>query len=377
VAQVALSLLLLVSAAIFDRTVASLHAIPLGFDREHVLLFTIRPSAVGYQGATALRLFESVHERLRHLPGVVGVGISQQPLPSGGGTAALASVDGEPPGELAPHAVLTSVGPDFFKTMRIPIVSGREFTAADNAGAPPVAIVNRLFVTTRGLANPIGRMLKVGESRYTIVGVADNALTFNLKEDGRSAIYFSYLQNGRTPQMTYEIRTAGDPLALAGSVREIVRQADSRLAIHEMKTQAVHIDQAISTEITLARLCSVFAALALLIACVGLYGTVAFNVARRTLEIGIRSALGATRRRIVWMVMRDVLVMAAAGLMIGLPLALAGSRYVKSFVYGIVPNDPVSIAAAIVLLFVAGLFAGLVPASRAARIDPLRAMRCE
>jgi ABC-type antimicrobial peptide transport system permease subunit len=262
--------------------------------------------------------------------------------------------------------------------MRIPIVSGREFTAVDNAAAPPAAVVNRLFVTSRGLHNPIGRILTVGKTRYTIVGVADNALTFDLKEDGRSAIYFSYLQNSDTVrQMTYEIRTAGDPLALAGPVREIVRQADSRLAIHQMKTQAAHIDQAISTEITLARLSSVFAAIALLIACVGLYGTVAFNVARRTFEIGIRSALGATRSRLVWMVLRDVLAMTAIGLLIGLPAVLTGSRYVKSFVYGIVPNDPVSIAAAVGLLLIAGMLAGLVPASRASRIDPLTAMRCE
>jgi predicted permease len=378
VAQVALSLLLLVSAALFDRTVSSLHAIPLGFNRDHVLLFTIRPSAVGYQGAAAIRLFESVHDRLRQLPGVVDVGISQQRLPSGGGTAARVTIDGLPPDETARHVVITSVGPGFFKTMRISMLSGREFTAGDDAAAPRAAIINRRFVSSFALDNPVGRIVGVGQSRYQIVGVSDNALTFDLKEAGRPAIYFSYLQNaGTVSQMTYEIRTIADPLALAGAVREVIRAADSRLAIHQMTTQAAHIDQAISTEITLARLSSVFAAIALVIACVGLYGTVAFNVSRRTLEIGIRSALGATRLRIMWMVVRDVLAMAAAGLAVGLPLVLAGSRYVKSFLYGIVPNDPMSIAAAVALVLLAGMLASYVPASRAARIDPLRAMRCE
>ena len=378
VMQMAFSLLLLVSAALFDRTLASLHAIPLGFNREHVLLFAIRPSAVGYEGSTATRLFESVREQLSQLPGVRDVGISSRPLPMGGGTMAPVSIDGVPQDATSRHAVITSVGPGFFKTMEIPIVTGREFTVRDNASAPRAAIVNRRFVAAHGLTNPIGRVLTLDDERYQVVGVADNALAFSLKEDGRSAVYFCYLQSTRTvSQMTYEIRTTGDPMALAGPVRQVIREADSRLAIQDMKTQGAHIDQAISTEITLARLCSVFAAVALLIACVGLYGTVAFNVARRTIEIGIRSALGASRRRIVWMVLRDVLLMAIVGLAIGIPLALAGSRYVKSFLYGVPPNDPSAIAGAVVLLLGAGLLAGFVPARRASRIDPLTAIRTE
>jgi macrolide transport system ATP-binding/permease protein len=380
VTQIAFSLLLLVSAGLFDRTLASLHAIPLGFNRERVLLFTIRPYAVGYDGAAATRLFEALRERLRQAPGVRDVSLSSRPLPMGGGTTAALSIDGVPSDEAAPYAVIASVGPDFFKTMQIPIVAGREFTNRDDATAPRAVVVNRRFVSTRGIADPIGRTLVTfgGRERYEIVGVADNALTFNLKEDGRPAVYFCYLQSTRAPRaMTYEIRTAGDPIDLAVPVREIVREADFRLAISEMKTQAAHIDQAISTEITLARLCSVLAALALVIACVGLYGSVAFNVARRTTEIGIRSALGASAGRIVWMILSDVCLMAAAGLAIGLPLVLAGSRFVKSFLFGVAPNDPAAIAAAVVLLLAAGLLAGFVPARRASHIDPLGAMRCE
>jgi predicted permease len=380
VTQIAFSLLLLVSAGLFDRTLASLHAIPLGFNREHVLLFTIRPYAVGYEGAAATRLFETLRERLRQVPGVRDVSLSSRPLPMGGGSSAAVSIAGAPSDETAPHAVITSVGPDFFKTMQIPIVAGREFTNRDAAAAPRAVVVNRRFASTRGIADPTGRIVLMpgGKERYEIVGVADNALTFNLKEDGRAAVYFCYLQSTRAPRgMTYEIRTTGAPLDLVVPVRDIVREADFRLAISEMKTQAVHIDQAISTEITLARLCSVLAALALVIACVGLYGSVAFNVAQRTTEIGIRSALGASAGRIVWMILSDVCLMAAAGLAIGLPLVLAGSRFVKSFLFGVAPNDPAAIAAAVILLLAAGLLAGFVPARRASHIDPLGAMRCE
>ena len=387
VAQMALSLLLLVAAGLFERTLASLHDIPLGFNRERVLLFTIRPSTVGYQGPAAARLFETIRERLHDLPGVRDVGMSVVPLPTGGGTTTTVAILGMPGAVAAvmptpPHTVISVVGPDFFKTMQIPIVAGREFTGRDAADAPRVSVVNRRFAHAFGVDNPVGRTMSIGQDRYEIVGLAENALTFNLKEDGRPAAYFSYLQgassDARVPgQMTYQIRTAGDPLDVAGPVRALVREADPRLAIHGMKTQAQHIDQAISTEITLARLCSTFAILALIIACVGLYGTVAFNVARRTTEIGIRSALGASGGRIVWMILRDVCLMAAVGLAIGIPLVLAGSRYVKSFLYGVTPTDPAAIALAVGVLLTAGLLAGYVPARRASRIGPLGAMRCE
>jgi predicted permease len=270
------------------------------------------------------------------------------------------------------------VGPEFFETMQIPIAAGRDFTSRDLAGTPRAVIVNRRLARLFGLENPVGQTLTRRTEQFAIVGVVEDALTFQLKEDRRPVAYFAYLQAERpSGQLTYEVRTAGNPLSLAGAVRETVRRVDSRIAIHELKTQAAHIDQAISREITLARLCSGFAALALIIACVGLYGTVAFNVARRTNEIGIRMTLGAQRIRIVWMVLRDVLFMTAAGLAIGIPLALVGSRYVKTLLYGIEPGDPVAIASGIAALVVSSALAGLVPARRASRIDPMIAVRHE
>jgi ABC-type antimicrobial peptide transport system permease subunit len=177
--------------------------------------------------------------------------------------------------------------------------------------------------------------------------------------------------------VTYELRAAGDPLAHGSTVRQIVREIDSCLAVSDLKTQAAHIDQTISQEIALARLCTVFAVLALGIACVGLYGTFAFNVTRRTGEIGIRMALGAQRAGIVWLVLPSVLTLEVLGLAIGVPVVLAGSRYVESLLFGVKPNDPLALTAGVFVLLTAGLVASYVPARRASRIDPMEAVRHE
>jgi predicted permease len=381
--QIALSVVLLVGAGLFGRTLMSLHAIELGFNRDNVLLFTVRPSTVGYRGPALLQFFEDLRERLRAVPGVQEASLSSRPMPMGGGTSTMVGVDGataEPqPDGRPPYAVLASVGPSFFRTMQIPLV-GREIAPSDGIAAPKVAIVNRLFAKAFRLDSPVGRTMTMGldKARFEIVGLADDALAFTLKEERKPIAYLSYLQAPNTPgTMTYELRTAGSPLELAGPVRELVRQMDARLAIHDLKTQAVHVDQAITREITLARLGSGLAVLALVIACIGLYGTVAFNVARRTNEIGIRMALGAPAGRIVRMVLGEVLVLAAAGLIVGLGLSLLGSRYVKTLLYGIEPNDPATIAMAVAVLFGCGLLAAFPPARRAARIDPITAVRQE
>jgi predicted permease len=278
---------------------------------------------------------------------------------------------------------LFSVGPAFFTTMQIALTAGREFDARDSAGAPLVAVVNQRLARVLGLTDPVGRRISVGQSStYEVVGVVGDALFLYLKEEQRPMVYFSYLQDpylrgSAPPEMTYEVRAAGDPLGLANTVRQIVRQVDVRLAVSNMKTQAMHIDQAISQEIALARLCTAFAVLALVIACVGLYGTVAFTVSRRTGEIGIRMALGARRAGIVWLVLRSVLTLELLGFVIGVPIVLAGSRYVESLLFGITPNDPRALIAAVVLLFSAGLVASYVPARRASSIDPMIAVRHE
>jgi predicted permease len=390
VAQVAFTLVLVVAAGLFGGTLSNLHSIALGFNRDNVLLFTIVPEAAGYKGPALTRLYGDLRDRLSQVPGIRRVSLSDRALPVGGGTIMTVTAIGVPPpppppaGQIALNSAgVFSVGPAFFDTMQIPLTSGREFDERDETGAALVAVINQRLARVLGLASPVGSRITLGlNSTYEVVGVVGDALFLQLKDDLRPMVYFPYLQDphlrGSVPgQMTYEVRTAGNPLVVASTVRQIVRQLDSRIAVSDLKTQAAHIDEAISQEIALARLCTVFALLALVIACVGLYGTVAFNVTRRTGEIGIRMALGAQRAGIIWLVLRSVLTLEVLGLAIGIPVVLAGSRYVESLLFGIKPNDPMALAAGVAVLFTAGLVASYVPARRASSIDPMVAVRHE
>jgi macrolide transport system ATP-binding/permease protein len=390
VAQMVFALVLVVAAGLFGGTLSNLHSIGLGFNRDNVLLFTIMPEAAGYDGPARRRLYRDLRERLGQMPGVRSVSLSNRPLPAGGGTMAPVIAAGVPPppaapGERAPNgAGLFSVGPAFFETMQIPLTAGREFDERDETGTASVAVINQRLAKVLGLENPVGSSISLEgqNTMYEIVGVVGDALFLRLKDEIRPMVYFPYLrdpylQSSAPGEMTYEVRAAGNPLGLANTVRQIVRDLDSRIAVSDLKTQAAHIDEAISQEIALARLCTVFALLALVIACVGLYGTVAFNVSRRTSEIGIRMALGAQRAGIVWLILRSVLTLELLGLAIGIPVVLAGSRYVESLLFGIKPNDPMALTAGVAVLFAAGLLASYVPARRASSIDPMIAVRHE
>jgi ABC-type antimicrobial peptide transport system permease subunit len=200
-----------------------------------------------------------------------------------------------------------------------------------------------------------------------------------LKGPFREIVYLPFSQSSYRPvdSLTFELRTSGDPLRYVSTVREIVRQADMRIPVTNVNTQAAEIDQTMNQEIILAKLCTAFALLALLIACVGLYGTMAYTVARRTGEIGIRMALGAPRAAVVWMVLRQAFVLAMAGLAIGMPTALATSKFVESFLFDVRPNSPASLAGAAAILLSAALLAGYMPARKASRIDPMSAVRHE
>jgi predicted permease len=299
------------------------------------------------------------------------------------GTGLPLGVAGEPRNDA--NRIL-SVGPAFFATMQIPILAGRDIGDRDRPGSPAVAVINQEFARTSfGDRNPLGQHLTLGRGDgdrlardMEIVGVSKNARYGGLTRDIPPVAYIAYSQGYPRPdQMVYALRTAGDPLRYINSVREIVRQADARVPVYEVRTQAADIDRTINQEITFAQLCSGFAILALLIACVGLYGTVSYNVARRTGEIGIRMALGAQRGKVVQMVLREVLVLAAAGLAIGMAAALGGSKLVASFLYGMKANDPLALTLAVVTLLGAALLAGYIPARKASRIDPMTALRHE
>jgi macrolide transport system ATP-binding/permease protein len=264
------------------------------------------------------------------------------------------------------------------------MVLGRPIGSHDVNGAPLAAVVNEAFAKKYfPNQNPIGRRFGLGNSQaddLAIVGVAKNARYSSLKQAIPPVVYLSYLQDvlKRPPMpMYFELRTAGNPLALAQSVRKIVHDAAPTVPVTGMMTQTQRIDSTIMQESTFADLCTAFAVLALAIACVGLYGTMAYSVSRRTNEIGIRMALGAERRRIVWMVLREVLALAAAGLAVGLACAWSSISAIKSFVFGMKPADPLSIALAAGILIAALLLAGFAPARRASRIDPVTALRHE
>jgi predicted permease len=278
-------------------------------------------------------------------------------------------------------ARVMATGPRFLTTMQIPILAGREIDDRDQPGSTPVAVISeRLARTYFGNENPVGRRITfVDEKRdFEIVGVSANLRYGGLRNEEESPTTVFVAAGQFSPDgMTYALRTPGDPLRYVKSVYEIVREADSHIPVTDVVTQAAEIDRTISQEVTFAKLCTGFAVLALLMACVGIYGTMSYNVAREVSEIGIRMALGAQRGAVVWMVLRRVLILAAVGIAISVPAALSGSRFVKSFLFGIQPNDPGTLALACVVLVSATILAGYAPARRASRINPLSALRQE
>jgi predicted permease len=383
VSQIAITLLLLVGAGLFVRTLGNLNSVALGFNRENVLLFTVNAKQPGYRDQALVRFYDQLQQRLAGLPGVRAVTATSYALISG----SLNNTNFTIPGYTGPNKAVNNlaVAPGFFSTMQTPILLGREIEERDVMSTHRVAVVNEAFVKTYyNGENPVGRYFGLGgkgaqaSPDIEIVGVAKAARYHAIKEEIDPVVYFPYSQNLRAlGQLVFEVRAAGDPMALANSVRQAVQQLDARVPVSNVVTQTKQIDQTIAQERTFATLCTCFAVLAVLIACVGLYGTMAYSVARRTNELGLRMALGAERRRLIWMVLREVLVLAAVGLAIGLPAALASTRLVESFLFGLKPNDVAALTAAALLLVIAAAAAGFGPARRASRIDPWTALRHE
>jgi predicted permease len=379
VAQIAISFLLLVAAGLFVRTLNKLHSIQLGYARENILLFSLNARQAGHRDPEITTFYTDLRKRFESIPGVRSASLSQSSIISAGhagatyrGAIKIGTVAVQGAGVLV-------VGPRFLTTMQIPILAGREIDDRDQPGSTRVAVISeRLARTYFGRENPVGRRITfVDENRdLEIVGVSANVRYGDLKQ-GNSMTVFIPVSQFPPQGMTYALRTAGDPLRYVKSVHEIVRKADSRIPITHVITQAAEIDRTISQEATFAKLCTGFALLALLIACVGLYGTMSYSVARQVGEIGVRMALGAQRGVVVWMVLRRVLLLAAVGLAISLPVALSASRVIKSFLFDTHTNDPRTLALAAVVLLSAAILAGYAPARRASLIDPVAALRQE
>ncbi|MGA3190118.1 MAG: ADOP family duplicated permease, partial [Bryobacteraceae bacterium] len=381
VGQIALSLLMLVAAGLFVRTMNNLESIQLGFNRENLLLFELDARKAGHKDPEITTFYADLLKRFSAIPGVREATLSNESLIRAGYGLSL-SIQGKP---ASGANRLSVIGPGFMKTMQIPLIAGRDIDERDQPDSPAVAIVSELFAKVNFPdENPMGQhvaiMARPGRPPrdMEIVGIAKDVRYGGLRDKARPVMYIPYNQGFPRPErMTYELRTAGDPLRYVNTVREIVHQADSLVPLANVKSEVQEIDQTINQEIIFAELCTAFAILALIIASVGLYGTISYNVARRSSEIGIRMALGARRGTVVKMILRQVFALAAMGLIIGIPAALGASKLVSSFLFGIKPNDPLAITAAVIILLAAAILAGYAPARRASRIDPMVALRHE
>jgi predicted permease len=380
VSQIAITLLLLLAAGLFVRTLSNLAAIPLGFNEDNLLTFQLDARQSGHTEPGIVAFYEELRRQFSAIPGIRSASLSKHTLIGQGTSATGVSVSGVMPKN---SSRVLAVGPDFFATMQIPLRLGREITDRDRPGSPMVAVVNEEFVRLNfGDRPPLGQRLGLPRvcpaCDIEVVGVSANALYGTIKRAAPPTVYLAFAQ-GAWPvrEMVYELRTVGNPIGYVPAVRDLVQRADERLPLAEVKTQRAWIDETINQEITFARLCSAFALLALAIACVGLYGTTSHTVAWRTGEIGIRMALGAQPGRVVWMVLGEVFVLAAAGLAISVPIALTASKVVESFLFGMKPNDPLAWAGSVVSLVAAAAVAGYLPARSASRIDPVIALRHE
>jgi len=378
VTQIAFTLLILVTAGLFVRTLSNLASIQLGFNRENLLTFQLNARQAGHDDPEIVAFYNDLRTGFSAIPGVRAASLSEYAVIGMGTSGTDVSVSGAAPES---SSILT-IGAGFFATMQIPMLLGREIDEHDRPGSPMVAVVNEAFAKRSfGDRNPLGQHLAIDrmcpKCDIEIVGVSANSLYGDLKGPPPPTVYLSFGQSvwGPVQGMVYELRTSGNPLNYVSAVRDLVQRADPRVPLSDVKSQSARIDQTINQEIAFARLCTAFALLALVMACVGLYGTVSYNVARRTGEIGIRMALGAQRGRVLWMVLREVVLLAAAGLAIGMPAALAASRLLESFLFGMKPTDPLALTGSVVTLVTAAILAGYLPARSASRIDPMIALR--
>ena len=383
VAQICISLLLLIGAGLFTRSLVNLvHSDP-GFRADHLVAFTIDPSLSGYTLERRLALFHELEQRLSALPGVTSAARAQF-FPFGGwnwgnGIKAPGSRNA---GQQYVDCGENSIGPGYFATLGIPLLAGREFNANDNAAGAKVAILNETFA--RFLfegANPIGRHIQIGSinADAEIVGVVKDSRYGDLREKPERFMYVPFEQEGDdfTRQSAFLVRTGGGDRSVMTAARAIVKQLDANLPIERLTSMRLVIDDSIYTDRLMATLAIAFGVLAAILAAVGLYGTVSYSVARRTREFGIRLVLGAAPQSVLLSVMREVGWLLAVGVGVGLPLSYGLARLAESQLFGIRAHDPWAIAGAMLVIAVVGLFAGLAPAVRAMRIEPVHALRYE
>jgi predicted permease len=377
VAQVALSLIVLAGAGLVVRSLSNLKAIDPGFDTQNVLQFGVNPTLTGYYKSDQVEpLYRELQGRLSGLPGVVSVSYSSDTLLDGGLWTSDVKVEGRTDKSTVETQML-AVGPEFFSTMKIPVMTGRTMTREDSQSKREVAVVNKSFVK-KFLENRAPLGLHFGgndpkDPQYEIVGVVGDTKYAGLRDEIAPTAYIP-LKDG---DAHFALRAGINPQTLLPAVRKVVSDLDDNLPVFDVRTQTERIDRLLFNERLLARLATLFGLLALVLACIGLYGLLSYEVARRTREIGIRAALGAQNRDVLRLVGTQALVLVALGVVLGIVAAMGVTRSLGSLLYGVQPSDPITFLAVCALLTIVGLAACYIPARRATRVDPLVALRYE
>jgi len=373
VVQVGLSIVMLTSAGLMLRTLGELRSVDPGFDTRNLLLMWIDPSLAGYNKAHVESFYEDLQQRLAALPGVESASYSSDALLDGSLQTLEIRVDREPSKQSVKAQVLM-VGPQYFTTMRLPVLRGRSLSLPDVRGGLPVALVNEVFV--REFLNgrdPIGRYFASGHQQWEIVGVLRNAKYDSLTKKDKPTVYFPLI-NGPA---VFALRTDTPPATLIPAVRKTAHDLDENVPVIRVQTQSEVIDQGLFVERLLARVLGVFSGLGVGLACIGLYGLVSYETASRTQEIGVRTALGAQQSDVLWLFLRQGVMVMLLGLAVGVGAAALATQLLTSMLYGVKPLDPGTFIAVPILLFGIGLAASLLPAARAARVDPAVALRSE
>ena len=380
VSQVALSLVLLVGAGLFLRTLRNFSELDPGFDRAHLLTVWLDTHMAGYKEEQLSALYQRLIERVEAIPGVRSASVASCGLAIGCGDSSDIYLPGVPHTNGETDAQERRVSHHFFDTVGIPLVAGRDFATTDSEKTLPVTIVNQTFVREfLKDKDPIGQYFgydAANAHRFQIVGVVKDARVNDIRESAPPMIYHSIAQDIIDVE-SLEVRTVADPSQLISQIRQAVRGVDPNLPIGGITTLTEQVSGNLAQQRLIARLTAIFGALALGLACLGLYGVMSYTVTRRTNELGIRLALGATRWTVLWVVLRESLVVIGAGILSGACLSLAGTRLVSSLLFGLSPHDPLTLAAAATLLLLVSVASGLLPAWQAAHLDPTEALRAE
>jgi len=378
VAQAALSLVLLAGAILLARSLRNLETLNPGFDRNNVLMLDLDAEDSGYKGSRLNDYYQQLLVRVGQLPGVRSASAALITPIGGGGISNNVEVEGYTarPDE-DKEVYMNLVAPKYFETLGTPLLAGRDFTMQDGKGTPKVAIINQTMARHYFLdANPIGRHVDMG-GRMEIVGVVGDAKYLSLREKTPRTLYQPCFQDDLPWGPAVFVRTSLPVSAIAGPLGKVVRSLDRNVVLNRIGSLSQQVEQSLIRERMIALLSSFFGLLALLLASIGLYGVMSYSVVRRTNEIGIRVALGAARRDVLWMVLRETMLPVITGIAIGLPAALASMRLIRDQLFGLEPADPLTLCAAMLAIIGVAALAGYLPARRAARVDPMVALRYE